>query len=171
MGGGRKKKNRKNNKCFKTNKPLHLMDLTLHFPRPSIFLYPPEFFCGCTLPETNSSPLKIGLSKRKGSASNHPSSGANLLLVSDKRNFYHIDSMISSPNKNIRKKIPIWVPPLLPRLFSQFQLPQVAKSTVFWHRQMNLKLQSRGPIRTSDGFDLNRLPEPWDGSTTDSNRP
>ena len=30
-----------------------------------------------TLPETNSSPLKIGFPKRKGSSSNHPFSGAN----------------------------------------------------------------------------------------------
>ena len=38
-----------------------------------------------TLPETNSSPLKIGLPNRKGSYSNHPFSGANLLLVSGSR--------------------------------------------------------------------------------------
>ena len=35
-----------------------------------------------TLPETKSSPLKIGLLNRKGSYSNHPFLGANLLLVS-----------------------------------------------------------------------------------------
>ena len=33
-----------------------------------------------TLPETNSSPLKIGHHKRKGSSSNHPFSGAMLAL-------------------------------------------------------------------------------------------
>ena len=32
-----------------------------------------------TLPETNSSPLKIGLPNRKGSYSNHPFSGAMLV--------------------------------------------------------------------------------------------
>ena len=35
-----------------------------------------------TLPETNNSPLKIGHPKRTGAYSNHPFSGANLLLVS-----------------------------------------------------------------------------------------
>ena len=38
-------------------------------------------FGALTLPKTNSSPLKIGLPKRKGSSSNHPFSGVNSLLV------------------------------------------------------------------------------------------
>ena len=35
-----------------------------------------------TLPKTNSSPLKIGRAPKGNSSSNHPFSGANLLLVS-----------------------------------------------------------------------------------------
>ena len=64
---------------------IHIFSIRGHFPASYV-----------TLPETNSSPLNIGHPKRKGSYSNHPFSGANLLLVSGRVVYQSINLHLSS---------------------------------------------------------------------------